>query len=324
MILTYAFLALFPATPGGQGDVRAQSSLTSTYQAVEKAKTPGEKSIDYLHNPPLDLPDFEPVNDQAEINEILAAVGENVSRLFANLLNISAVEKVQLEKLNPGGKADPSRRFEYLYLCAGAVDKSDPSFDEYRSDAQGHEISQLGLDKGYMLTSGFVSAPLIFHPVHQYGSSFRLLGRQKLNGRDTFVMAFEQIPARSRIPGLFQSGRNVQATFKQGMVWIDARNYQIIHLVSDLLTPLPQIKLDKLGTQIDFDKVQLDQKTQAFWLPVQVIVTVHWDGRVLRNTHVYSDFKLFNVRVSQKIAEPPGKEKAAEETGDTGTPGKEP
>ncbi len=287
-LLAFIAAPFFAVSLSGQSDIPTQHGTV----------------IDYLHNPPQDLPGFEPARDQTKLEGILAAVGDNVSALFANLLNISAVEKVQLEKLGKKGEAEPGKRFEYLYLCAGAVDQSDPSFDEYRSDAEGHEISQLGLDKGYMLTSGFVSAPLLFHPLHQQGSSFSLLGYQKLKERNAIVMAYAQIPDRSRLPGYFRTGRNVQRTFKQGMVWIDAENCQIVRLVSDLLTPLPQIKLDKLQTQIDFDRVQFSRNAQTFWLPVQVIVTVHWDGKVLRNTHTYSDFKLFNVEATLKIAKP--------------------
>jgi len=282
--------------------------------ANQNEAVPSAKSIDYLSNPPKDLPDFESVSDQTQVGEILAAVGGNVSRLFANLFNISAVERVQQQKLTHEGEANSGQKFEYLYLCLGAVDKGNPSFDEYRSDSKGSEISQLGLNRGYMLTSGFVSAPLIFHPAHQNGSSFRLLGHQKLKSRNTFVLAFAQIPSKSRIFGSFQNGKDVETTFKQGMVWIDAENFQIVRLVSNLLTPLPQIKLDGVETQIDFDKVQFGRKAHEFWLPVQVIVTVHWNGKVFRNTHVYSDFRLFNVETQQKITRPFDTTQPAEET----------
>jgi hypothetical protein len=286
--------------------IQYQKNSRSAFPASKKAAVPKTKYIDYIHNPPQDLPDFEPAKSQEEIGRILALVGNNVSILFANLLNISAIEKIQLEKLSKENEAEPGQNFENLYLCMGAVDKNDPSFDEYRSDFEGHEISRLGLNNGYMLTSGFVAAPLIFHPLHQNGSTFRLLGHQKLNGRDTIVMAFAQIPTRSRMSGSFQFGGNAETTFKQGMAWIDAQNYQILRLVSDLLTPIPWVGLDRVKTQIDFSEIHFDQKSFTFWLPVKVVVTVAWNGKVLRNTHAYSDFRLFNVEVSVKMATPSG------------------
>jgi tetratricopeptide (TPR) repeat protein len=289
---------------------------TVSVAANEKAEAQREEPIDYLHYPLQDLPDFEPAADQAPMDGILAALGNNVSRLFADLFNISAVESVQMERIDGKGKADPGRRSEYLYLCLGGIEKQGLLFEEYRSDAQGRELRQLGLGEGYMLTSGFMSAPIIFHPIHQNGNSFRLLGYQKLGGRNTIVMAYAQIPARSSLPGRFQVGGEIQDTFKQGIAWIDAENYQIIRLASDLLQPVPQIGLEKLRTQIDFDEVRFDQATERFWLPVQVVVTVKWNGRILRNTHAYSDFKLFDVATSQRIEKPKNEGKTVEGAAD--------
>jgi hypothetical protein len=57
-------------------------------------------------------------------------------------------------------------------------------------------------------------------------------------------------------------------------------------------------------TQIEFAEVQFDLKAHAFWLPVQVVVTVHWNGKVFRNTHAYSDFQRFNVETMEKVSKP--------------------
>jgi len=118
------------------------------------------------------------------------------------------------------------------------------------------------------------------------------------------VVAYAQDPARTRLPGSFQVGKDVYETFKQGMAWIDVKDYQIIRLVSDLLRPLPQAGLEKLRTEIDFDEVRFNQASAKFWLPLQVAVTINWKGRALRNTHAYSDFKMFDVKTSQKIQKP--------------------
>jgi hypothetical protein len=40
------------------------------------------------------------------------------------------------------------------------------------------------------------------------------------------------------------------------------------------------------------------------WLPEEVTVTLDWNGRLLRNKHEYSDFKIFDVDASEKIGKP--------------------
>jgi hypothetical protein len=281
-----------------------------------KAIARGEMPIDYINHPPQNLPDFEPTEDQAPLNAILAAVGENVARLFDHLPNVSAEEKVHQEKLGREGKSDGALENEYRYLCLTPAERWGPSIDEYRTDSGGRKMFQSGLAEGFMLTAGFASAPLIFHPAYQSGSDFRLLGQQKVQGRNTYVVAFAQYPARSRIYGIFQEGKSIRTTFKQGLAWIDSENYQIIRLASDLLKPLSQIKLDKLTTEINFSEVPFHQAGRQFWLPNQVTVSIDWNGKVLRNKHEYSDFMLFKVDSTQRLGELKGAVQPTEEIKD--------
>jgi tetratricopeptide (TPR) repeat protein len=282
----------------------------------EKTGISKEEPLDYIRYSLQNLPEFEPSGDQSPLDGILAAVGNNVFKLFANLFDLSAVENVRLERVDRKGNADRSDTFQYLYLCLGAIDKQDPVFEEFRSDLKGQETFQLGLDEGYMLTSGFVSAPLIFHPIHQSGNSFRLLGYQRIRGRNAVVISYTQIPGQCRLKGHFRVGNNVQETYKQGIAWIDLENHQILHLASDLLQTFPEIGLEKLRTEIDFDEVRFDQEKGRFWLPLQVVVAVNWNGKILRNTHAYSDFKRFGVQTSQKLEKPKEAEKELRETAD--------
>ena len=279
--------------------------------AKARAKARGEESLDYLNHPPKNLPDFEPATDQAPLAAILASVGRNVSEFFATLPNICSMEKVHQEALNHGGKTTSGQENKYRYLLLASNERWGPTIEEYRANFGGQLSSQVGSTDNYMLTSGFASAPVVFHPAYQRGSSFRLLGREKLKGRNTFVVAYAQEPARARIFGSFQLGEKATTTYTQGIAWIDSENYQIIRLATDLLTPLPQIKLKKETTEIDFSEVHFKRLPTAFWLPDMVTVTLDWNGKFLRNQHAYSDFLLSDVESTQKIGNPKEAEKTS-------------
>ena len=288
-----------------------------------KAQARGEQPLDYLHHPPQNLPDFEPAADQAPMEGILAAVGKNVAELVSDLPNICSVEKIQQERLSRNGKAGIVQEHKYRYLALAPDHPWGPSVNEYRADSTGTETPQLGLSDNSMLTSGFISAPLVFHPAYQSGSSFRLLGRQKVKGRNAFVIAYAQEPTKSRLSGNFQRGMDISTTYSQGLAWIDPENYQIIRLTTDLLRPLPLVRLAKITTEIDFNEVQFKQPAQKFWLPETVTVTLDWNGRVYRNHHAYSDFLVSNVDSTEKIGKPKGAEKTTEVTVDP-APGNDP
>ena len=290
-----------------------QKDQAMLHAAEAQAAERGEPPLDLLHRPPQNLPGLEPATDQAPLPAILSTVGKNISNLFASFPNICSQETIHQERLGRKGEAWAQQEYKYRYLLLTSGERWGLSIDEYRANLRGEDTGLLGLTEDAMLTSGFISAPLIFHPVFQSGSTFRLLGRQRVNGRNTFVILYAQDPAKSRLYGSFRQGENVRVTYTQGIAWVDAETDQIIRLTSDLLSPLPQIRLKKETTDIEFSEVALKRLPQKFWLPVAVTVTVDWHGKVLRNRHLYSDFLIADVNSKQKIAGPKTAERTVEE-----------
>ncbi|MGD0012408.1 MAG: hypothetical protein ABSE93_28190 [Terriglobia bacterium] len=272
--------------------------------AYVKAKPKGDQAIDYLHRPPPDLTGLEPATDQGQLDSILSAVGKTVAEFFRNFPNTSSLEQIHEEKLRRKQKVSATLDQKFRYLCFTPAGDWGPGFYEYRADLLGIQTLPQGLQEGFMLTSGFASASLLFHPKYQSQATFRYLGRQKVNGRDTHVIAFAQQPGKARLNGAFKSGQISMTTLSQGLAWIDSQSYQITRLRTDLLNPLPGVNLERETTEIAFGEVHFKGLAEGFWLPQQVTVTVDWNGKHLRNEHRYSDFKVFNVEANQKIRKP--------------------
>ncbi len=258
---------------------------------------------DLLHAVP-ELQGLEAATGQQQLDAILGAVGKNVAALFRNFPNTVSLEEIHQEKLHRNGKVGATQDQKFHYLCLAPDQAWGPGFNEYRADLSGNIGTPRGLEEGFMLTSGFVSATLVFHPAHQPEATFRLLGSHRINGRDTFVIAFAQRPARARWNGTFKYGQTKVPTFSQGLAWVDTENYQITRLRTDLLKPLPEVRLEKETTEIDFGEAHFKDIAQGFWLPHEVTVSVDWNGRHLRNRHQYSEFKVFNVESKDKIGTP--------------------
>jgi tetratricopeptide (TPR) repeat protein len=268
------------------------------------ANPKGDQAIDYLHRPPPDLTGLEPATDQGQLDSILSAVGKTVAEFFRNFPNTSSLEQIHQEKLRRKQKVGATLDQKFRYLCLTPAEDGGPGFDEYRADLWGIQALPQGLQDGFMRTSGFASASLLFLPKYQSQAAFRYLGRQKLNGRDTYVIAFAQQPGKARLNGAFKSGAISMTTFSQGLAWIDSRSCQITRLRTDLLKPLPEVNLERETTEIAFGEVHFKGMAEGFWLPQQVTVTVDWNGKHFRNEHRYSEFKLFNVEATEKIRKP--------------------
>ena len=269
--------------------------------AQVKAKSHGAPPLDYLTQMTPELQGLEPATDQKPLETILAAVGKNVRDLFQNFPNTSSKEEIHQEKLGRKNKVEDTLDSKAQYLCLIPEGAWGPVFEEYRANRMGALGQGKGLNEGFMLTSGFASASFQFHPIYQPQNTYRLRGRQKIHNCNAYVVAFAQQPAKARLLGNFKSGKTTTTTFTQGLAWIDPDTYQILRMRSDLLMPAPEVRLDRETTEIDYGQVRFSRGSEGFWLPREVTVTVAWNGKHMRNSHHYSNFKVFNVESTQKL-----------------------
>ncbi|HMD84403.1 MAG TPA: hypothetical protein VKO18_06845 [Terriglobia bacterium] len=297
-------------------NVQNQEKVEATYVKTKPPK--GQEQVDFLGHPPADLiRGLEPAKDQEQLSSILDGVGARILEMIKNFPNTSSLEAIHQEKLRRKGGISDTQNQEFRYLCLVPREAWGPGFIEYRADFGGNPALPKGLTEGFMLTTGFASAELIFHPAYRSESTFRYLGRQNINGQNTFAVAFAQIPGKAHLFGNFQKGLTSETTFSQGLAWINPDTYQIIRLHTDLLAPLPEFRLDKETLNIDFKEVHFTHLKEAFWLPEKVTLTLNWDGKLLRNQHEYSDFKIFNVDTSEKIGRPKDSAESSKEATET-------
>jgi len=178
--------------------VQAQKKVEATYVKARQPK--GLEHVDLLRHPPAELiRGLEPAQDQEPLSSILDGVGTKILELLQNFPNTSSEEAIHQERLGRKGAVSDTQNQKFRYLCMAPHESWGPSFREYRADFSGNEAEPKGSAEGFMLTKGFNSTPLFFHPSYRSESTFRYLGRQTLNGRSAYVIAFAQIPGKSHL-----------------------------------------------------------------------------------------------------------------------------
>ena len=249
-----------------------------------------------------ELRGLEVASTQDELAGILQKAGDDVRAFFQGFPNTISTEQIREEMLRQDGQVKESLEQKYAYLLLARSEKQDQALglEEYRSDATGGRVQPHGLEGGFMLTTGFASTPLLFHPAYQPGAAFRFLGHQTIAGHGTFVVAFAQRPETARSVERFNVDEVSVLILVQGVAWVDSGTGHIIRMRTDLLKPASKVRLTRQTTEIQFSEVHFKEMTSTFWLPREVVVTVEWKGRTFRNVHQYSDFKLFNVQSEEK------------------------
>jgi len=328
---------------GSEKLLAAYENAVSTKKNVLKM-TPDELRYAY----PQELARVKFDANQDPLGVILKQSGDKVVTFLQDFANTSAKEKVrlqrypqrlpmlqrraqpallQLSQLNPmppavdatGRKALPlfgpslslkehSAEFSYLIL-PGSRD-SGRTWVEDRKDKEGRDIDPK-VFSGFITSSGHAGKSTYLHPAHQKNADFRYLGRdESKNG--AYVIAFAQKSESEDYLAQYSdaNGSPPIRFLVEGFVWLDADNFQILRMRTDLLEPEITTSLKETITDIRYEKVRFERGGREFWLPK--VIDVSWEFLnpegfllVYRNQHTYSDYHLFSVASDYEISPSP-------------------
>jgi len=188
-------------------------------------------------------------------------------------------------------------------------DDKDANFDEFRMDAHGNRLSEEDLGRGFLVTSGFALICVEFSTGHQIDSRYKYLGDQKVGGKDTYVVAFAQLPIVDNLAITLRGPNGTEAhMFTQGIAWVDKENFHILRIRTDLLGPQADIGLDQQTTKVDFSEIRFADVSMPLWLPreVQVYVKLRKSAERIvdlefRNVHHYSNYRRYRVSTQMVV-----------------------
>ena len=279
-------------------------SLLLLFQSLETAPNIIDYPTSELVTAFPELKKVEFAKSQDPLPDLLKAVGQRVETLFRELPNTSSIEDVRSEALDRRGLVvrTQSHRFMYL-LIARREDPAETSIgpgnlamkiEELRSNTKGEDVDILKWTESYLLTRGFASIPLYFHPFYQSETSYRYVGQEP---DKTHVIAFAQRPGAARLHGTVISATGRPIPFLlHGLAWVDPVSLQIVRMRTDLLPGIDTADLRYATTQIRLEEVRFPKMERSLWLPHEVIVVTNWMGDDnIRNRHRYSDYRLFTV-----------------------------
>ena len=156
------------------------------------------------------------------------------------------------------------------------------------------------------ITNGLPALILIFHPYNVGSFDLNCEGLARWNGRLVWQVHFRQ---RTDKPNTIRSykigldGPTYPVSLK-GRAWIAADSYQIVRLETDLVTPVPEIRLAADHTAIEYGPVKFRERKVDMWLPQSAEVYYDWKGRRIHRRHSFSNYLLYSVDDRQHISTP--------------------
>jgi len=231
--------------------------------------------------------------------DVLAHTGARAQDIVDNLQRFAANEIVQYDQFDSFGMLKVSETASYDYGVSFQQRSGGFSVDETRNVSAGGK----GLSGGPP-DRGLPSLALIFHPYYQGDYDMKCEGTADWNGTPAWVIHFVQRkdkPSRTRAIDTPQGEISLRL---KGRAWIAQDSYQVLHIETNLVEPIPFLGLSADAVSISYAPVDFHSQDTQLWLPQSAETFTQSANRRVVVTHTFANFLLFSVQTNQTVDKP--------------------
>jgi tetratricopeptide (TPR) repeat protein len=234
------------------------------------------------------------------LQTIQREAGKRVSGFVDAVNRIAATESLEHELMDRFGHAaqPTARSFSYV----SSIEQLRPglyTMDEYRNGSVDLDQFPDGI-----ATLGLPALVMVFHP--SYVGDYDLICEGLSRRRDglAWQVHFQQKPD---LPARLRSYRVNGTSYPialRGRAWILTDTFQIEGLETNLVSPVPKIRLRAEHIAVRYAPVRFLSHHTELWLPESAEVYFDFRGRRMHRRHEFRDYMLFAVDERQQISLP--------------------
>ena len=287
--------------PGGTSGETANSA--SEMAAIASAATALPIPSNWL---PPDVDESVPpvvAGATCNVDDVVTKAGNQILVLVKDVDRFAATETLTHESIDKYGLSSAPEKRQFNYVASiQEVQQGFLNVEEYRSTSNGGPAEF----PGGVATNGLPALVLIFHPHNAGDFAMTCEGLAQLSTGPAWQIHFKQRPDKPNVIKRYRIGADGPSypVALKGRAWISADNYQIVRLETDLVAPLPQIRLATDRADIEYGPVKFAKGNVSMWLPKSADVYYDWKGRRIHRRHSFSNYMLFAVDDKQKISTP--------------------
>jgi hypothetical protein len=240
-------------------------------------------------------------SEMPPIQDVLRNAGKAVESFSSEFASVNCKEQVSQNKLDKNGKVASRKDASSDYLMLMRQAEGDLVVEESRvavlQPAGGPEKAPL------LVTSGFSAFLLIFHPLFQHSYEYSPAVEEELQGRKVLRVDFRQI-RNARAPSCLRlRGRDYPLEWN-GSAWIDQRSGAIVRVKAALASTMEDLGLKTLEADVLYAPVKFGDSAGEHWLPSVATIEASTPLQHWRNTHQFTNYKLFSVDTSTRTETP--------------------
>lgn len=240
--------------------------------------------------------------EAAPATELLKRSGKSVEHFWNQFSAVNCVETVSQAKLGQKGKTVLAREDAFDYLVVLQLSGDDLTVSESRvplKEAPAGPPQNLPL----LVTSGFSTLQLIFHPFFQNSFEYSEPVRVIVNGRELLEVQFRHVRG-TRSPSVLRLRNREYPVEWQGKAWIDPASFSIVRIAAGLPARMEDLGLNALNADVTYGRVEFKEDPGLHYLPQTATIEVETVRQHWRNVHKFSNYRHFSVDVKTDVETP--------------------
>jgi hypothetical protein len=234
------------------------------------------------------------------LDAVLERTAKQVSSFLELMSELNCTEHVVQEKLAANGKVIEAETANYDYLIMISTELGELNLVESRIAPQNAK-HQKKLAAPLLISNGFSTLFLVFHPYYAPGFQFAREGQESVDGHALARIHFRHIPGMRSPAALAVRGREYPLDL-EGSALVDEETGVIRELTANIDSGMEDVGLRTLHSDLRFSPVAFHDPPESYWLPSRVTVEVETPHQHWRNTHAFSGYRRFAVNTKEQVA----------------------
>ena len=279
-------------------NITGQSRTLASVTGVDSLLASPEPTFSVKPWQPPGIDDVKPlVTQNVSCPEtVIQSSGIGVRQLVEDVSRISAIEHLVHEQLDEMGNplTKDTRQFNYV----ASFSESTPGYvavDEFREEHLG--VADF---PDQIASSGFATLALVFHPTLRDNFEMVCEGLGDWKGQATWLVHFRQRDDRPARIHDYKVGSTIRSLKLKGRAWISADKFKIVRIESELVSPVPELRLAGEHQVVEYGPVPFTKKNVQLWLPQSAELYLDFRRHRYYRKHSFDHYMLFSVDADEK------------------------
>ena len=237
--------------------------------------------------------------DAQKLAQLLERSSHQTMQFLDQFSDVKCTELVRQEKLGKDNKVQLKEDSTFDYLVILNNEGGELNISESRIPV--HEAKKDRKNTSMLLSNGFATLFLVFHPYYAEAFKFTLAGEEEVSGHIFDKVTFQHIPGMKTPAALALRGREYPLELT-GTAWIDPDTGSIARIEAGIADSLKDVGLNTLNSEIEFAPIPFKDVKQTYWFPTRARVEVETPKQHWRNLHQFTQYKKFSVSTEEQVA----------------------